>query len=390
MAHYCPEITSSRLISLSKHFCVSACFILALVNLPGCGNREPEIRTYVVPRESTSLASSTDATAGLAGSTPSAAAEPRRMLGAIIPSGADAWFFKAVGTPDNTQQLLPAFEALISSFEISANGEPTWKLPEGWQQQPASGMRYATLVAKVGEEEIATSLIKLPIFEGTWEEYCESNVNRWRGELTLANEKWEEIAKYAKAIPGKDAKRPGYWINLEGKQDPNRSMRAPMMSGSGATAPPSPLPPAAPPQNNTSPIKYQAPAGWMDLGASGMRLATLIIGEAKTPPNEVTIIPASGDLVSNVRRWQEQLTPNVDDAKVNESIEKAIKVTVDGTEAQIVHLVDSEDKAQQAILAAVIPMDSQSSLFIKYKGEASVAEAEKQNFVKFVESLRWK
>ena len=121
-----------------------------------------------------------------------------------------------------------------------------------------------------------------------------------------------------------------------------------------------------------------------------MRLLTLWIGEAKDPPNEITIIPASGDLTSNVRRWQEQISENVTDEMVNQSIEKATVTKVDGVETKIVYLVDSAEQPKESIMAAVIPMDAQSSLFIKYKGDAQTAEAEKANFVKFVESVRWK
>jgi hypothetical protein len=330
------------------------------------------------------------------------------MLGAIIPAGEDAWFLKAVGTPDKVQEMVSSFEKLIATFVIQQSGEPKWELPENWKQQPGTGMRFATLTAKVGDEEIPVSVIKLPIFEGTWEEYCESNVNRWRGELSLANQKWAEIATYAKPIEGKEVAgaspgRLGYWINIEGTQDSNRSMAGP---GGGSIPSNGGTPPFAPFANGgaaadnpsadsvsagkSSPLKYELPAGWTDRGASGMRLLTLWVGETKEPPNEITIIPASGDLTSNVRRWQEQITENVTDDMVHQAIEKAVTTKVDNVETKIVHLVDSAEQPKQSIMAAIIPMDEQSSLFIKYKGDAETAEKEKQKFVQFVESIRWK
>lgn len=374
------------------------------LSFTGCEPGAPEIRSYDVPRQKntpTTAASSAPATA-----------EPRRMLGAIIPAGEDAWFLKAVGSPVNVEKMVPEFEKLLGSFTVQASGEPKWDLPSNWKQQPGSGMRFATLVATSDGEEIPISVIKLPIFEGTWEEYCESNVNRWRGELSLPNEKWNEMVKYAKPIEGKEsgsagASRLGYWINLEGKQDKSRSMAAPFASGSSAASAPAATSPAtsgavAPfagpasqPSSSSepgkpSPLKYEVPAGWSDRGASGMRLLTLWVGEGTTPPNEITIIPASGDLTSNVRRWQEQISENVTDEMVNQSIEKAIITKVDGVETKVVHLVDSAEQPKEAIMAAVIPMDAQSSLFIKYKGDAKTAETEKANFIKFVESVRWK
>jgi len=367
-----------------------------LVVCTSCFNGEPEIRSYEVAKARASAAT------GGATQDATTAAEPRRMLGAILPAGRDAWFFKAVGKPEAVQKLAEPFEALMKSFKMADNGEPQWQLPASWRQEAGSGMRFATLFAQSDGEEIPVSVIKLPIFEGTWEAYCESNVNRWRGELSLPNQSWQEIAAYAKAIPGSDAARPGYWFNLEGKQDPSRTMRSPSAPfAGGASAPTPPFASGAPVAGNTpassaqaegkpSPLKYKVPEGWKDRGASGMRLLTLWVGDATDPPNEVTIIPASGDLESNVRRWQEQLSPNVDDSTVKSAIEKATKVQVEGIDASVVQLVDSPDQPKQSILAAVIPMDAQSSLFIKYKGDAKTADAERQRFIEFVESVRWK
>lgn len=395
----------SRFASSTHWWCAFA-FACLSFSILGCDEAQPEIRSYDVPRQKTTPIARPQNTP----STPTAA-EPKRMLGAIIPAGKDAWFFKAVGTPENTQAIVPAFEKLIASLTIQDSGDPKWELPENWKQQPASGMRFATLVATSNGEEIPISVIKLPIFEGTWEEYCESNVNRWRGELSLPNEKWEEIAKYAKPIEGKEPGAPttprlGYWINLEGKQDSSKSMAAPPMAsgnapGATSSAGTPPFAPfangaaMAPPPTNTergepSPLKYEVPTGWDDRGSAGMRLLTMWIGKDKTPPNEVTIIPASGDLTSNVRRWQEQISQNVTDEMVNQAIEKATVTKVDGIETKIVHLVDSAEQPKESIMAAIIPMDAQSSLFIKYKGDAQTAEAEKANFIKFVESVRWK
>ena len=66
-----------------------------------------------------------------------------------------------------------------------------------------------------------------------------------------------------------------------------------------AQAPQEP-PPAAPR------LTYDVPEGWQDGGGSGMRLATLLIGDPGDR-NEVTIIPAAGSLESNLERWQGQL-----------------------------------------------------------------------------------
>jgi len=147
-------------------------------------------------------------------------------------------------------------------------------------------------------------------------------------------------------------------------------------------------------------LKYEVPPGWTDRGASGMRLATLTIGEPAAG-REVTVIPASGTLRSNVERWQKQLTAEAEPAAVAQAVDRALAAadTVDiaGTRATVVMLSDQLEAdpakagdATQAILGAMIPLEDSVALFVKYKGEADVARQEKDRFLQFVSSLRWK
>ena len=151
--------------------------------------------------------------------------------------------------------------------------------------------------------------------------------------------------------------------------------------------------PAAPgTDRRASGIRYDVPEGWTDGGAGGMRLATLLIGDP-ADRLEVTVIPASGTLAGNVERWQGQLDTGADPAAVQERAAAAIAaaetVDVDGTPATIVLLRAAAD-ADQAILGAMIPVDEASALFVKFKGEAAVAERERERFTRFVSSIRRK
>jgi len=138
-------------------------------------------------------------------------------------------------------------------------------------------------------------------------------------------------------------------------------------------------------------LEYDLPTGWTDVGASGMRLATLRTGSSDAPDvGEITIIPASGTLQSNAARWQEQLTPGSDPDLVATAIEKAETVPVNGVEGTILLLVDNATENQQAILAAMIPFDSSTSLFVKFKGAAAQAATLREPFTSFVRSIRWK
>jgi hypothetical protein len=100
-----------------------------------------------------------------------------------------------------------------------------------------------------------------------------------------------------------------------------------------------------------APVRYDVPEGWTDGGASGIRLATLLIGDP-AGQREVTIIPASGTLEGNVARWQGQLDAGGDPddlaSRAAAAIEAAESVDVDGRPAKVVLLRDAA--AGQAIL----------------------------------------
>jgi hypothetical protein len=124
-----------------------------------------------------------------------------------------------------------------------------------------------------------------------------------------------------------------------------------------------------------------------------MRLATIRTAADTAAPadvGEITIIPASGTLESNATRWQEQLTPKADPEKVARAIAEGEKVDIDGVESTILLLLDDATENQQAILAAVIPVDDSSSLFVKFKGAAGLAHRLREPFTAFVRSIRWK
>lgn len=144
-------------------------------------------------------------------------------------------------------------------------------------------------------------------------------------------------------------------------------------------------------------VRYEVPEGWSDGGGgSGMRLATLFIG----PPAdrlEVTVIPASGSLEGNVTRWQGQLQADAAAEEVQSraaaALAEAETVDVDGMTATVVLLRDTPaddtgEPAGQAILGAMIPVDERQALFVKFKGDAAVAMRERENFKRFVASIR--
>ncbi|MGE0605997.1 MAG: hypothetical protein AB7O62_02645 [Pirellulales bacterium] len=130
---------------------------------------------------------------------PPAAAKPARMLGAIIPQGSATWFFKLTGPPDEVAQNREKFDSLLASLSFT-DGEPVWKLPDGWQQLPGDGFRFATLkVADAGGIDISVS--SLASGEGgDATEYALLNINRWRGQLGQQPATPEQLADASQNI----------------------------------------------------------------------------------------------------------------------------------------------------------------------------------------------
>ena len=144
-------------------------------------------------------------------------------------------------------------------------------------------------------------------------------------------------------------------------------------------------------------VAYTLPKGWNEkTGASGMRLATLLIGDP-ADGNEVTIIPAAGSLRSNVERWQKQLgekvSPDAQAEAVDRALAEAGTVMVEAQRATVVLLVSEEaltpGGTTEAILGGIIPQEDGKTLFVKFRGDATVARRERANFMKFVASLRF-
>ncbi|NOY29009.1 MAG: hypothetical protein GXP28_02180 [Planctomycetes bacterium] len=122
-------------------------------------------------------------------------------LAAMVPQGERAWFFKLAGPAKAIDQHREAFFDFLATVTLAedATETPTWKIPDSWQEQPASNMRVATLVIsnEQGPLEIAVSWLPL---SGKWENFVVPNVNRWLGQLKEPPLDEETIFKLTKQV----------------------------------------------------------------------------------------------------------------------------------------------------------------------------------------------
>jgi hypothetical protein len=144
---------------------------LASLVLSGCG--DPQITTYKVPKEPVAVAAPADANhQHVHTGTPSAPAES----GAPAPAAATA---PAGGT---TMANTPVATA--------AGAGLTWTAPAHWQSKGASGMRKGTIT--IPGEGGASAELAITAFPGDVGGDV-ANVNRWRGQIQLAQQSPDEV-----------------------------------------------------------------------------------------------------------------------------------------------------------------------------------------------------
>ena len=142
-------------------------------------------------------------------------------------------------------------------------------------------------------------------------------------------------------------------------------------------------------------IDYTLPKNWTEVsGPSGMRLATLAIGDGEDG-HEISIIPASGTIRSNVERWQKQLDKEAPSEEITDLVDKAManagSVDVLGQKATVVLLTQASadnGKDTESILGGMLPMDESTTLFVKFRGPSDIARKEQKKFIAFMASLR--
>jgi hypothetical protein len=350
---------------------------LSLLLASGCGPSE-KIESYTVAHEKTA--------------DEKAAEQPKRdptdrMLATILPQGEQAWFFKLAGPRDAATAQVEDFLAFLQSVRFDNPKSPKWTLPEGWTEQPGSGMRYATILVPSEPKPLELTITTLP-----WDAQDEtasilSNVNRWRGQMQLPPIGAGDIAKQTKQVPIAGAT--ATFVVLDGNLGAGGGMGQPPFAG-GPGAPSKPKGPVTPekpaPSSAPSEFTYEVPKGWSPGTMNAMRKAAFAVtdGDQKI---EITISTAGGDLLANINRWRGQIGL---DAMTQSELDQQIKKLKIGKSAgDYIELTGPADAPRRQSIYGVVVVEAGQTWFFKLVGDTALAEREKSNFESFVQSVKF-
>ena len=151
----------------------------------------------------------------------STASKPARMFAAIVPQGADVWYYKVTGPVEAVAAAVKPMSDFIATVKYEGD-KATWTLPAGWKETAGNSFRFATLIVPgdAGPLEFAVSRFKNGPDEVI---HALANINRWRGQLGLDAIKAEEVNKAGEDITQATSKQKIgeqtiYYVNIVGKQ----------------------------------------------------------------------------------------------------------------------------------------------------------------------------
>jgi hypothetical protein len=344
--------------------------------LLAAGCQQDEIEHYRAPKSELAL----PATAPGEG-------KPVRLLAAILHHGDRTWFFKMTGPPPEVAAQEDAFHHFLQSLHFTDHGDKpvSWTVPEGWKEEGGTSMRYATL--RAGDKgDVELSVTALGAEAGS----LLSNVNRWRGQISLPAISGDELSKVSKAeeIHGEKATLVDMNGTSAGKGAPGmppfaRGAKAPFAGGA---------PPGHPPVGAEGAPKftYKVPAGWREESATSVRLASFRVGEpGEDAEVAVTRFPGEvGGMLANVNRWRDQVgLPPITDDQLGKEVQR---FDVAGTPGYYVDLTGpgAGGRGPRELLAVGV-MRGEYTWFFKMSGPAGVVSKQKAAFEEFVKSVKF-
>ncbi|HEX4085059.1 MAG TPA: hypothetical protein VHY22_09120 [Chthoniobacteraceae bacterium] len=349
----------------------------------------------------------------------SKAAPETTASGSAAPEAPEASAMPSMSAPgdQSAQAVAPA--------TADQPAQVTGSAPADWLPQPLSAMRQASYVVK--GDNGASADISLVILDGPAGGTLD-NVNRWLSQLGQAGMDQDKLSKTAQHVAaplgdvtlvdleglpsGGDATKDGrivggivttadrtVFFKMHGNAALTESQKVPFIqwvasvrldpSAAAAAAPAAAqsaaIPPAIAPSGNNAQIQWQVPDGWKSAPATSMRYATFNTSGQTGAAADVSVVmldgEGGGDL-QNVNRWRGQLGL---DPVTDEDL-KSLVVPVKAKDGGLL-TVDMSGPTSR-LLAGWTRVDGKS-WFFKLTGPESAAGAEKEKFIKFLESIQF-
>lgn len=315
--------------------------------------------------------------------------EATRMLGAIVPYGDRAWFFKLTGPVDKVAAQAGAFEQLVGSLKFAAPAAPpSWTLPQGWVQLPGSQFRFATLKSSNAADAVETSVTTLGWDVAHAEEGLLANVNRWRGQLGLPDLRGAQLADNVRML--EVGNLTATLVDFEGKMASSSmpgGMTAPFASGNAPQLPQGPVAPQGPPAPaaGAEPFKYEKPADWKLAPNDTFSALAFSIeqGNQSARFTASSLAAAAGAFEPNVNRWRGQVgLPALGEAELDRN---AQPIEVGGVAGKAVELIGSDGKS---MLGAIVIRDNEA-WFFKVIGSTELVVSQKASFNSLLKSIKF-
>jgi hypothetical protein len=311
-----------------------------------------------------------------------------RMLGAIIPRGESAWFFKLSGPDADVTGQAERFRELVRSvrFGPEPSSEPSWTLPDGWRSRPSSQMRFATLEMEgSGGTRLECSVTVLPRTIKSESEYLLANINRWREQIRQPRITIDELSAAVERIPLPGEGLAASLVDLSGELSGSGTAAAPFAGGGMSRGASSAGTGSRAPQPS---LKYDVPAGWtkgeLEVARGGITVrraaAFEVVQGSERVEITVTSLPASA-VLGNVNRWRGQIGLEGVTGEQFQADKQSIEFA--GSAADYVHYVG----AKEAILGVIAQRDGMT-WFVKLQGSNELAARERERFEQFVRSIR--
>lgn len=322
--------------------------------------------------------------------------EPMRMLAALAPQpGTDFfWTFKLQGTPDELEKIKPDFIKLLGSLQWDNENKggvlPLWQFPPGSRvskQEDGFG-RVATITLS---DEFSNLPIAVAKFTNTgdWSQAALTNINRWRGQLSLAPISAEALETATKKIPYQGDV--AFLVDETGTAGPRPGMMPQAATKEPQPETSAPATTVAPPKTEPAKlIEYTAPEAWKPKEGSALRVATFSVTEGEdTAEVAVTQFPKVAqmtDPLANVNRWRGELS--LPPAKESELPEQTSELKIGDQPATIFFATGTRGDQPTSTLAAMIVRENRV-WFVKLQGAATLVSKQRPVFEEFVKSLKF-